>query len=173
VGGVTARMGAGGGLYWTPEPIVVCDGAALESTLHVELAAGAGAVLREVVVLGRHCQCGGRYAGGLQVVVDGTPLLVHTTVLDGADLVLSGPAGTGGARAVGTLVCAGALVSTASGPQAGEEPEVRWAWTPLEGPGSMLVAVGTPAAVVAVLDAAARAIAPLPLVRRAADVAWA
>jgi hypothetical protein len=32
---------------------------------------------------------------------------------------------------------------------------VRWAWTLLDGPGAVLLAVGTPAAVTAVLDAAA------------------
>ena len=149
---VTARVGHGARLHWAPEPTVVSDGAALESSLRVELGVGAAATVREVVVLGRHGQRGGRYAGALEVVVDGVPLLVHTTVLDGADAALRGPAGTAGARAVGTLVCAGAVVPATG---AGETAEVRWAWTPLEGPGAVLLAVGTPSAVAAVLDGAA------------------
>jgi urease accessory protein len=115
----------------------------------VELAAGAVATLREVVVLGRHGQCGGRYVGGLEVVVGGVPLLVHTTVLDGADAALRGPAGTAEARAVGTLVHAGGDVPAS---RSGETAGARWAWTPLEGPGAVLMAVGTPSAVAAVLD---------------------
>jgi urease accessory protein len=148
---VTVRVGAGGALSWAPEPTVVSDGAALDATLRVELAAGAVATVREVVVLGRHGQRGGRYAGGLEVVVDGVPLLVHTTVLDGADAALSGPAGTAGARAVGTLVRAGS--EDVPGARAGETAGARWAWTPLDGPGGVLLAVGTPSAVAAVLDA--------------------
>lgn len=150
---VTARIGAGGRLDWAPEPTVVADGAALGSTLRIELAAGAAATVREVVVLGRHGQRGGRYTGGLEIVVDGVPLLAHTTVLDGGDPALCGPAGTAGARSVGTLVHAGAVEARA-GETGGETAGARWAWTPLEGPGAVLMAVGTPAAVAAVLDAA-------------------
>ena len=128
------------------------DRAALESAMRVTLAAGAAATVRETVVLGRHGQRGGRYVGSTHVVVDDVPLLAHTTVLDGADAALCGPAGTAGARAVGTLVRAGALPLPAAA--AGESEGVRWAWTPLDGPGAVLLAVGTPAAVTAVLDAA-------------------
>lgn len=154
--GVRARVGPGGRLHWAPEPAVVADGAALESSLRVELAGDAAATVREVVVLGRHGQRGGRCVAGLDVVVDGAPLVAHVTLLDGADPALCGPAGTAGARAVGTLVCAGA-----AGPDpaalpapAGEDAAVRWAWSALDGPGALLLAVGTPAAVTAVLDAA-------------------
>ena len=156
---VHARVGAGGRLDWAPEPTVVADGTALASTLRVELAAGAGATVREVVVLGRHARRGGRCASGLDVVVDGVPLLAHTTVLDGADPGLCGPAGTAGARAVGTLVRAGAAEPApgALGALAGEGGSVRWAWSTLDGPGAVLLAVGTPSAVTAVLDAAAAA----------------
>jgi urease accessory protein len=175
---VTLRVGAGACLDWAPQPTVVSDGAALESSLRVELGAGAGATIREVVVLGRHGQRGGRHTGALEIVVDGVPLLVHTTVLDGADPGLCGPAGTAGARAVGTLVFAGAAPrrsleakgtgasprsargersvpgSRAFDAEAGEAADVRWAWTSLDGPGAVLLAVGTPSSVVAVLDAA-------------------
>jgi urease accessory protein len=155
---VTARVGARGRLHWAPEPTVVSDGAALESTLRVELAPGAGATVREVVVLGRHGQRGGRYSGGLEVLVGGEPLLVHTTVLDGGDAALCGPAGTAGSRAIGTLLRAGHGAVAES--EAGETAEVRWAWTPLEGPGALLLAVGTPSAVAAVLDGAGAAASP-------------
>jgi urease accessory protein len=148
---VDLAVGAGGRLHWAPEPTVVSDGAALESVVRVTLAPGAAATVRETVVLGRHGQRGGRYTGATHVAVDEVPLLAHTAVLDGADAALCGPAGTAGARAVGTLIRAGAL--PVSGAAAGESHGVRWAWSPLDGPGAVLLAVGTPAAVTALLDA--------------------
>jgi urease accessory protein len=146
----------GASLDWAPEPTVVTAGADYRTSLRVELAAGARAVVREVVVLGRHGSVGGRYRGRLDVTVDGHPLLAHTTSLDGEDPALRGPGGTAGARAVGTLVVAGAPSAAAHADSlGGERPDVRWAWTDLAGPGRALFAVGEPGAVIALLDAAA------------------
>ncbi|HEV7653643.1 MAG TPA: hypothetical protein VGP36_02750, partial [Mycobacteriales bacterium] len=75
-----------------------------------------------------------------------------TTVLDGADPALSGPAGTAGARAIGTLLVTGDASTALAG--AGERPGVRWAWSELDGPGRLLLAVGDPGPVTALLDAA-------------------
>ena len=153
---VDVRVGAGGHLHWAPEPTVVSDRAALQSVVRVMLAPGASATLREIVVLGRHGQRGGRYTGTTHVAIgevdDEVPLLAHTMMLDGADAALSGPAGTAGARAVGTLVRAGTLSLPEA--EAGESDGVRWAWSPLDGPGAVLLAVGAPEAVTAVLDGA-------------------
>jgi urease accessory protein len=145
---------------WAPEPTVVTDGATYQTSLRADLGAGAGATIREVVVLGRHGGLGGRYQGRLDVTVDAIPLLAHTTLLDGADLALGGPGGSAGARAVGTLVLAGSAVGPPqdSGDLTGENPRLRWAWSDLEGPGRMLLAVGEPGAVIALLDAAAAAL---------------
>jgi urease accessory protein len=168
---VDLQVAAGGRVHWAPEPTVVSDRAALESVLRVSLAAGAAATVREIVVLGRHGQRGGRYGGALHVAVDGVPLLAHTTLLDGADAALCGPAGTAGARAVGSLVCAGDVpVPPAT---VGEGDGVRWAWSELDGPGALLLAVGSPAAVTAVLDAASRAVSLLAERVESADGALA
>jgi urease accessory protein len=154
-------VGSGASLDWAPEPTVVIDRAHYQTSLRVELAAGARAVLREVVVLGRHGGVGGRYRGRLDVTVDGTPLLAHTTLLDGADSALCGPGGTAGGRAIGTLILVRApadvpaAVPATADSRAGERPDVRWAWTDLPGPGRALLAVGEPRAVIAILDAAA------------------
>ena len=156
---VELQVGAGARVHWAPESTVVSDGAGMESTVRVVLATGAVATVREIVVLGRHGQRGGRYAGTTHVAVDGVPLLAHTTLLDGADPSLCGPAGTGGARAVGTLVRAGAGVAATLSDRRGEAPDVRWAWSALDGPGEVLMAVGTPSAVAAVLDAEGRGVA--------------
>jgi urease accessory protein len=149
-------VGAGASLDWAPEPTVVTAGADYRTSLRVDLAAGARAVVREVVVLGRHGSAGGRYRGRLDVTIDGHPLLAHTTSLDGEDPALRGPGGTAGARAVGTLVVAGAPSAAAHADSlGGERPDVRWAWTDLAGPGRALFAVGEPGAVIALLAAAA------------------
>jgi urease accessory protein len=152
---VSADVGPGALLDWAPEATVVFTGAAIESRLHVRVGAGAGAVVRELVVLGRHGERGGRYRGELVVDVAGEPLLAHTTSLDGADSELGGPGGTAGARAVGTLVLAGTAAEQAAVPAAaaGEERGVRWASTELAGAGRMLVAAGEAGRVAAVLDA--------------------
>jgi urease accessory protein len=136
---------------------VVCDGAALQAELRIRLAAGAGAVLREIAVLGRHGQRGGRYQADVTVDVGEQRLLAHRTVLDGADPELCGPAGTAGARSVGTLVLAGAAATASRYPDARDEPGLRWAWTELSGTGWMLLAVGEPRAVVELLDTATAA----------------
>ena len=177
-----AVVGAGGSLDWAPEPTVVTDRADYRTSLRINLGVEARAIVREVVVLGRHGGVGGRYRGRLDVSVDGNPLLAHTTLLDGADPALCGPGGTAGARAVGTLILVdavrptsvdeaavggaavgGAAVRGARGapggaappgdPPQGEREGVRWAWTDLAGPGRALFAVGEPGAVIALLAA--------------------
>jgi urease accessory protein len=138
---VTAELAEGARLCWWPEPTVVCDGAELHAVLRLTLAEGAGALVREEVRLGRHGQRGGRYRGSLAVEHAGAPLVVHTTVLDGADPALTGPAGTAGQSRVTTLLGAGAEPPPL-GATTGERAGARWARHDLAGPGWLLVAVG-------------------------------
>ena len=127
-------------LDWQPEPTVICDGAELHSRITIALQRGARVLLREVVVLGRSGQHGGRFIGELAVDLDGAPLLAHTLMLDGADPVLTGPAGTAGARAVGMLAVVGEGIGVP--PEgAGERPGLRWACSALNGPGWLLLAL--------------------------------
>ncbi|MFC4946420.1 urease accessory protein UreD [Pseudonocardia sp. GCM10023141] len=156
----TIRLAPGARLGWAPEPTIVTDGAAIDVTLRLDMAAGASAAVREVVVLGRHGHRGGRYHGSLVATFRGEPLLAHTTVLDGADAALSGPGGAAGARAVGTLLLAGDTAGDAPTDDrdtSGERRGVRWAWTPLAGPGALLLAVGDPGPVMALLAEATSA----------------
>lgn len=137
---VTAAVASGALLDWRPEPSVVCDGAELHSRITVSLQRGARAMVREIVVLGRAGQRGGRFTGELAVELDGAPLLAHTLLLDGTDPVLTGPAGTGGARVTGMLAVLGEGII--SPPQAaGEQPGLRWACTSLDGPGHVVLAL--------------------------------
>lgn len=138
---VVADLADGAMLDWRPEPTVICDGAELRSSMAVALRRGAQTMLREVVVLGRAGQRGGRFHGEVTVECDGAPLLAHTLLLDGGDPALAGPAGTGGARVVGMLAVIGDGISRP--PQdAGEQPGLRWACSTLEGPGWLLLALG-------------------------------
>lgn len=136
-----ADLADGAMLDWRPEPTVVCDAADLYSSTTVALQRGARAILREVVVLGRAGQRGGRFDGTLTVECDGVPLLAHTLLLDGADPVLAGPAGTGGARVAGMLTAVGAGIDR-SPQDAGEKLGLRWACSALHGPGWLLLALG-------------------------------
>lgn len=138
---VTAELAPGSRLTWSPEPTVVCDGAELRARLRVVLADGAGAWVREQVQLGRHGQRGGRYRGDLSVDHADVALVRHTTVLDGADPALCGPAGTAGARVLSTVVGAG-FEPEPTGPATGERGGVRWARHRLAGPGWVLLALG-------------------------------
>jgi urease accessory protein len=128
-------------LDWQPEPTVVCDGAELHSQVKIGLQPGARAILREQIVLGRAGQQGGRFAGELAIELAGVQLLAHTLLLDGADPVLTGPAGTDGARVVGMLVVVGVGIGE-SPRDAGDEPGLRWACSGLDGPGWLLLALG-------------------------------
>jgi urease accessory protein len=149
---VTADLANRAVLDWRPEPTVLCDGADLRSSMRVALQRGARALVREVVVLGRAGQRGGRCQSELTVERDGVPLLAHTLLLDGADPALAGPAGTGGARVIGTLAVVGEGVDEPP-EDAGEQPGLRWAYSALDGPGWLLLALGdSPAAVVRLLD---------------------
>jgi len=146
---VEASLAAGSTLDWRPEPTVVCDGAVWEPSVRLDLADGARARVLEQLVLGRSGQVGGRCASTMRAAVGGVPVLASTTVLDGADAALTGIGGTRGARSVGSLLVVGA--GTDRSDDAGEDEEVTWARTPLDGPGSLTTALGATRAVAAVL----------------------
>ncbi|GAA4859278.1 urease accessory protein UreD [Actinomycetospora straminea] len=146
---VHARLGPGAVLDWRPAPTVVTDGADWWASLDLHLADGAAATVTEQLVLGRAGQRGGRARSDLAATVAGRPLLVSSTRLDGADPVLSGPGGSGGARSVGTVLVCGSRAGEAGG----EEDDLRWARTVLDGPGTLTTAVGATTAVTRLLAA--------------------
>jgi urease accessory protein len=151
---VSAEVAAGAELDWRPEPAVVCARADFRAGLRVRLAAGARLVAREVLVLGRSGEPGGRVRSRTEVDVAGEPLLRNESVADGADAVLSGPAGTGGARVLGSLLLAGREVRPA---RVAAVDGVRSAVLPLAGPGVLVLAAGP--AVTPVLGLLDRALA--------------
>ncbi|WP_018331587.1 urease accessory protein UreD [Actinomycetospora chiangmaiensis] len=147
---VEARLAEQADLVWVPEPTVVCDGAVWAPSVRIDAAARATARVVEQVVLGRAGQRGGRCSSSVHASVEGRCLLAATTVLDGTDPALTGIGGTGGARSAGTVVRVGA---GDEGEDGGTDDDVFWARSPLEGPGSILSAVGTVRGVARVLAA--------------------
>lgn len=141
----TVRATVHGGLSWWPEPTVICAGADHRSRLSVDLADDARLVLREQVVLGRVGEVGGRYRGRVTVRVGDAPLLDTETVLDGADRALSGPAGSAGFRVFGSVLVAGPDLRKPD-ETAHHEPGVRGAVLPLDGPGYLVMALGSTSA---------------------------
>ena len=146
---VEAVLAEGSALDWRPEPTVVCDGAVWEPSVRLDLAAGARARVVEQLVLGRSGQAGGRCASTTRATVGAVPVLATTTLIDGADAALTGIGGTGGARSVGSVLVVGEPAADPEG--ARDDGDVVWARTALDGPGTLLTAVGTARAVAQVL----------------------
>jgi urease accessory protein len=140
---VTASVAKGGLLEYLPEPVIVADGARHTTDIQVGLASGAGLVLRDETILGRHGERGGACRTRLRVDYDGRPLLRHDVAADGTDEACLGPAVLAGHRAHGTLLFAGesAAGSRASGqaPAPRARPDV--AVMPLAGPGVLVTAL--------------------------------
>jgi urease accessory protein len=134
---VQVDVAAGATVRWAPQPTVVCAGADFRGSLRATVAEDGFLLVREVVVLGRTGETGGRYAGVLDVTVGNQPLLVHENLLDGADAALSGPAGSGGHRVQGSVLVAGRGVKPPP-----ERAGPNWAVLPLVGPGALVLAVG-------------------------------
>jgi urease accessory protein len=95
---VEVEVGAGGGLVWHGEPLVVAQGADVLRRTRVDLASAARAVLRETLVLGRHGESPGRLVARTDVHRDGAPVLVE---------VLDSSVGLGAHRVLDQRLCLG------------------------------------------------------------------
>jgi urease accessory protein len=149
---VSLDLAPGAVLHWTPQPTVICADADFRSALHATLAPDSTLLVRELVILGRSHEPGGRYAGLLSITIGDEPLIHQENLVDGTDAALSGPSGSGGHRVQGTVLVAGHGVTQVP-EQAGRTDDVEWAVLPLDGPGRLILATGaTATAVGAVLD---------------------
>ena len=100
-------VGRGGLLRWLPEPTVAVRGCDHRAVTRIDLAAGAGLVWREELVLGRHSEEGGSVLQRLEIDRVGAPLLRTEHALGPRWPGSTGPAGSAGHRAVGILVVVG------------------------------------------------------------------
>lgn len=80
---VRVDAGEGSRLTWHGEPFVVCGGAGVERSTRIDLGEGAVVALRELLVLGRTGEAGGRLHTSTRVWGEG-PLLVEDLALDGS-----------------------------------------------------------------------------------------
>lgn len=101
---IHARIGEGGALYWSPQPLIAARGARHRTMTRVELAADARLVWREELVLGRDGEDPGSICTRLRVIRDGRVLLDHEVTLGPRHPGSLGPSGTGGHRALGTVL---------------------------------------------------------------------
>ena len=77
LGRAPSRWTPAGRLVWHGEPFVVAEGADVQRTPSVELAAGASVVLRETLVLGRSGEAPGRLRSRTEVRREGAPVLLE------------------------------------------------------------------------------------------------
>jgi urease accessory protein len=142
-------------LRWTPEPTVLVVGCRHDAVTRVEVTGDGRVAWREELVLGRHGEGPGSVASTLRVVRNGRPLVHHELRLGpDAGPGWDGPGGAGRARTMGTVVVVDPI-AWADGPP---EPVVLGdtaAILPLDGPGVMVGASGSPPEVRALLDHAA------------------
>lgn len=81
---VAIDVATGGEVVWRGEPLVIAGGADVTRTLTVTLAGTATARLREILVLGRTREEGGRIRQSTAVTHDGGPVHLEDLSLDGA-----------------------------------------------------------------------------------------
>lgn len=144
-------VGAGGDLRWQPEPTVLVAGAHHDACATVELGAGSRLVWREELVAGRHGESSGSVVSTLRVVLEGVALVHHELGLGPeAGPGWDGPGGAGGSRAFGTLVVIDRMERLAALDASTLGQGV--ALLPLEGPGVLACAHGTPPEVRSALD---------------------
>ncbi|MEV0591091.1 urease accessory protein UreD [Nonomuraea cavernae] len=100
---ITARVGAGASLRFTPEPTVLAAGCSHRLTVRLALAADARVLWREEIMFGRYGERPGRCHARFDATSDGRPLLRQEHVV--GDLALdTSPAIYATARCVGTTL---------------------------------------------------------------------
>lgn len=100
----TVHLGDGASIIWASLPFIVADGADVERCTDIILGAGAAAVIRETVVLGRAGERGGRVRARTRVQSGVDPIIVEEIVIDGQRPV---PGVIGGASVLDTVIVAG------------------------------------------------------------------
>lgn len=104
---MTVRAQVAGSLHWLPEPTVAVAGCDHRATARIELDRNASLIWREEMVLGRHAEVSGSVLQTIHVDREGVPLLRTEMPLGPRWPWSAGPAGTAGARAIGSLVMIG------------------------------------------------------------------
>lgn len=102
---VDIEVAEAGELDWAVEPLVVTHEAQHVQSTSLKAAAGAVVRWRETTVLGRHAEASGTVHQRLFVQCAGEEVLAQTQIFGpGAPRGWDGPAGTAGARVIGSLL---------------------------------------------------------------------
>ncbi len=141
---INVRVGHGGHLDWHLPPLIASSSCRFFQLVKADLAAGATMHWAEEVVLGRHGELPGRLGLRLDVDYDGAPLLRHQLDVGPGVAGWDGPAVLGANRAAGLVVVAGRALIPAPGTRDAARLTAGpgWAIMALEGPGSLVSAVG-------------------------------
>jgi urease accessory protein len=135
---VTASVGEGASLRFTPEPTVLAAGCSHRLSVRLVLAPGARVLWREEIVFGRYGERPGRCHARFDATVGGRPLLRQEFTVGDAALD-SSPAVFAGATCVGTTLVTGPP------PLHGALVEDGVAVMPLAGPGTLVTALAADA----------------------------
>jgi urease accessory protein len=130
---VTARVGAGASLRFTPEPTVLAVGCLHRMVVRLELAEDARVFWREEIVFGRYGEQPGSCHSRFDATFADGPLLRQ-------EFVVGEPAIDGSPAVYGDARCVGSTLMTGRAP----EPVIGdgWAVLPLAGPGTLVSALG-------------------------------
>jgi urease accessory protein len=156
---LAVRLGKGSRFDWQPEATVAAHRARHEIAVDLRMAAGAGATLREIVVLGRVGEPLGTVRSRWDVEIDQRPLLRQETLIGAGGFPgWAGPAGLPDARVLGTRLAAGTAAPAADAEIPPSTPQR--SCNRLAGPGLLVTAWGTDTIAVAALLETARADQP-------------
>jgi urease accessory protein len=141
---IHARIGEGGALSWSPQPLIAARGARHRTVSRVELAADARLVWRDEVVLGRDGEDPGSVSTRLRVVRAGRVLLDHEAALGPRHPGSLGPACSGGHRAIGAVLVVNPAWEDTAAPlqlvEPQDDPAVAIASMRLSGPAVLVAA---------------------------------
>jgi urease accessory protein len=157
---IVARVGEGGALVWSPQPLIAARGARHRTVTRVELAADARLVWRDELVLGRDGEDPGSVSTRLRVVRAGRVLLDHEIALGPRHPGSLGPSGADSHRALGMVLIVEPAWEDAAHPgmpdiEAQDDPGVAVAVMRLSGPAVLVAAAAADGLALArVLDGA-------------------
>jgi urease accessory protein len=103
--GASVSVGVGATLVWRGEPLVASEGADVTRSLRLTVSRGGRALLRDLLVLGRHGEQGGSVRSETRVTYAGAPLLLEQ--LDLSPGRRSEPGTLGEHRVIDTVTCVG------------------------------------------------------------------